>query len=163
MILAIHIYEHEQQHNVECKSSTIVYQTAVRSLSSLAVIEQLIFARVLPVLVPPIQSNISVIGTFTKIAQRSQNGKMGIWEMVQHVWMFYFYIDVSRAGEQVNFLGAPAPDFFFKASPAPDFFPRRLWLLLFFSSGSGSSSKWPNKTDPSPDYWLSLAKYSFPA
>jgi hypothetical protein len=27
---------------------------------------------------------------------------------------------------------------------------------------SGSSSKGPKKPAPAPDYWLSLAKYSFP-
>ena len=62
--------------------------------------------------------------------------------------MFYFYIDVSRAGEPVNFLAASAParDFFFQAAPDPDFFSQTApAAVIFFWSGSGSSSKWPNK------------------
>ena len=39
----------------------------------------------------------------------------------------------TRAGEPANSFPAPAPDFFFK----------RLRLLVFFSSGSGSGSKEP--------------------
>ena len=44
---------------------------------------------------------------------------------------------------------------FFPAAPAPapDFFPKQLRLLVFFSGNSCSGS--------APDYWLSLAKYSF--
>ena len=53
-----------------------------------------------------------------------------------------FEILLIRAGEPANFLAAPAlsPDFFFQAAPAPDFFPKRLRLLIFFPSGSGSGS-----------------------
>ena len=46
--------------------------------------------------------------------------------------------DRGRSVEPANFLAAPAPGFFFQAAAAPDFFPKRLRLLLFFSSGSGS-------------------------
>ena len=60
----------------------------------------------------------------------------------------------SRAGEPANSLAAPAlaPDFFFKWL--------RLRPLILFPIGS--SSKGPKKLAPAPDYWLSLAKYSFP-
>ena len=50
------------------------------------------------------------------------------------------YTPLGRAGEPANFFSAPAPDFFFQAAPAPDFFPKRLRLLVFFSSGSSSDS-----------------------
>ena len=75
----------------------------------------------------------------------------------------------SRAGEPANFFPAPAPDFFFK----------RLRLLIFFPSGSGSGPWFVFQAArlrlqgakntllrpapaPAPDYWLSLPKYSFP-
>ena len=69
----------------------------------------------------------------------------------------------TRAGEPVNFLAAPAPDFFFK----------RLRLLIFSPSGfsswfffkrlrlQGAKNTWLRPA-PAPDYWLSLPKYSFP-
>ena len=44
----------------------------------------------------------------------------------------------TRAREPANSFPAPAPDFFFQAAPAPNIFPKRLRLLFFFSSGSGS-------------------------
>ena len=65
----------------------------------------------------------------------------------------------SRAGEPANFFPAPAPHFFFK----------RLRLLIFFPSGSGSGSRFFFKRlrlqgakntqlrpAPASDYWLSL-------
>ena len=69
---------------------------------------------------------------------------------------------VPRAGEPANFLGAP--DFFLQAAPALDFFPKRLRLLVFFFErlrlqGAKNTRL---RSAPAPDYWLSLATYSFP-
>ena len=52
----------------------------------------------------------------------------------------------------------------FLAAPAPDFFPKRLRLLVFFFERLllRLRLQWAKKTAPAPDYWLSLAKYSFP-
>ena len=67
------------------------------------------------------------------------------------------YEALIRAGEPANFLAAPAPDFFFK----------RLRLLIFFPSGSGSwfffrAAPAPRiQKQPAPTGSGSLAKYSF--
>ena len=53
-----------------------------------------------------------------------------------------------------KFFSGSGSRLFFQAAPAPDFFPKRLRLLVFFSSGSGSKGP---KTPGSG----SLAKYSF--
>ena len=47
---------------------------------------------------------------------------------------------------------APAPEFFFQAAPAPA-------PGIFFRVAPAPRGQ---KTAPSPDYWLSLANYSFP-
>ena len=81
-----------------------------------------------------------------------------LYRLKSAVYSFNRVRSTTRAGEPANFLAVPAPDFFQEA-PAPDFFPER--LRVFFSSGIGS--KGPKKNPaPAPDYWLSLAKYSFP-
>ena len=71
-----------------------------------------------------------------------------------------FQPKVSRAGEPANFLAASAPDFFFK----------RLRLLIFsqtapatgFFYRAAPAPRSQKKTAIAPDYWLSLAIYSFP-
>jgi len=62
----------------------------------------------------------------------------------------------GRAGEPANFLVASAPDFFFQASLASDFFLKQLRLPLQEAKNTRL------QLAPAPDYWLSLAKYSFP-
>ena len=70
-----------------------------------------------------------------------------------------------RAGESANFLAAPAPDFFFKLLRIRlrIFFPKRPRLLFFFQAASAPAPAPEQKHPaPAPDYWLGLAKYSFP-
>ena len=73
-----------------------------------------------------------------------------------------FSLVFPRAGEPANFLAAPAP--------APDFFFKRLQLLIFFPSGSGSCFFFKllrlqgdkNTRLRLLTIGLSLPKYSFP-
>ena len=74
------------------------------------------------------------------------------------------FVEIIRAGEPANFFAASASYIFLNL----------LRLLIFFPSSSGSwffiferlqlrlQSQGAKKPAPIPDYWLSLATYSFP-